>query len=85
MWILISIGLLAIILVLFWLYVMRSGKKPIEPMSAGMALGGIIGAIAGILLVEFAGFEYPVPAILWMLGMAAGEIIGLLYKKRTGA
>ena len=50
-------------------------------MSIGMAIGGIIGAVIGVAAVEFAGFEYPFPAILWLLGMAAGQIIGAVYKK----
>ena len=81
MWILIAIGILAVIMGLVGIYVMRSGKKPLEPMSAGMLAGGIAGVVAGILLVEFAGFEYPFPFILWLLGMAAGQITGLIYKK----
>jgi hypothetical protein len=39
--------------------------------------------VVGILLVEFAGFEYPFPVILWLLGMAAGQIVGLVYKKKA--
>ncbi len=81
MWILIAIGILAVIIGLVGIYAMRRGKTPLEPMSAGMVAGGIIGVVVGILLVEFAGFEYPFPFILWLLGMAAGQIIGLIYKK----
>ena len=69
------------IIALFVVYAKRKGAKPLEPMSMGMLAGGIVGVAAGILLVEFAGFEYPFPIILWMLGMAAGQIIGLAYKK----
>ncbi|MFH1587240.1 MAG: hypothetical protein ABID38_05260 [Candidatus Diapherotrites archaeon] len=83
MWVLIAIGAVVVILGLVWLYAMRKGKTPLEPMSVGMAAGGIVGAVVGILLVEFAGFEYPFPAILWMLGMAAGLIIGQVYKKKV--
>lgn len=81
MWILITIGVLVIILGIVCIYAMRKGKRPLEPMSVGMAAGGIIGVAIGILLVELAGFEYPLPFIIWLLGMAAGQIIGLLYKK----
>jgi uncharacterized membrane protein YfcA len=82
MWILIAIGILVVFLGLIGIYVMRRDKAPLEPVSVGMAAGGIIGVVIGILLVEFAGFEYSFAAILWMGGMAAGQIIGLIYKKR---
>ena len=82
MWILIAVGILVIILGIVALYAMKKGNTHLDPMSVGMAAGGIVGAVIGILLVEFAGFEYPFPAILWMLGMAAGQIIGLIYKKK---
>lgn len=81
MWILITVCILAVIVGLVGIYAMRTGKKPLEPMSAGMMAGGIVGVVIGILLVEFAGFEYPFPIILWFLGMAAGQITGLIYKK----
>jgi len=83
MWVLIVIGAVVVILGLVWFYAKRNGKSlTAEPMYIGMAAGGIVGAVTGILLVEFAGFEYPFPAILWMLGMAAGLIIGQVYKKK---
>jgi len=81
MWIIIAIGILVVILGIIGIYAMRREKKPLEPVSVGMAAGGIIGVVIGILLVEFAGFEYPFPIILWLVGMAAGQIIGLVYKK----
>jgi hypothetical protein len=81
MWILITIGILVVVLGLVGIYAMRSGKKPLEPMSTGMLAGGVAGVAIGILLVEFAGFEYPLPFIFWLLGMATGQIIGLIYKK----
>jgi uncharacterized membrane protein YfcA len=81
MWILITIGILAVIIGLVGIYATRRVKTPLEPMSTGMVAGGIAGVVVGILLVEFAGFEYPIPVILWFLGMAAGQIIGLIYKK----
>ncbi len=46
-----------------------------------MAIGGITGVVIGIMLVEFAGYSYPFPVILWMLGMAAGQLGGILYDK----
>ena len=81
MWILIVVGILVVVIGLIGIYAMKRGKTPLEPMSAGMVAGGIVGVVAGILLVEFAGFEYPFPVILWLLGMAAGQIIGFIYKK----
>jgi hypothetical protein len=81
MLILIAIAILAVIIGLVGIYAIRTGKKPLEPMSAGMMAGGVAGVVAGILMVEFAGFEYPFPVILWFLGMAAGQIAGLIYKK----
>ena len=89
MWVITVIGILAVIVVLLGLFFMRRGlskesleQKPVR-MSIGMAVGGIIGVVIGIAAVEFAGFEYPFPAITWMLGMAAGQIIGLVYKKKV--
>ena len=81
MWILIVIGILVVIIGIVGIYAMRRGKTPLEPVSTGMMAGGIAGVVVGILLVEFAGFEYPFPVILWFLGMAAGQIIQLIYKK----
>lgn len=82
MWVLIAIGILIVILGLVAIVAMRKGKTPLEPMSVGMAAGGIVGVVVGIAMVELAGFEYPFPFITWMLGMAAGQVIGFLYKKR---
>lgn len=81
MLILITIVILAVIIVLIGIYAKRRGITPFEPMSTGMMAGGIVGVVVGILMVEFAGFEYPFPVILWFLGMAAGQITGLIYKK----
>jgi len=81
MWVLIAIGVIIVILGLVVIIAMRKGKTPLEPMSVGMAAGGIVGVVVGIALVELAGFEYPVPAITWMLGMAAGQVIGFLYRR----
>ena len=82
MWILITIGILAVLVILLGLYVLRKEKTKIHPMEKGMALGGIAGVLIGIALVEFWGYEYPVPVILWMLGMAGGQLIGWLYSRK---
>ncbi len=55
--------------------------KDVARWSIGMAIGGITGAVIGIMLVEFAGYSYPLPAISWMLGMAAGQVGGVLYSR----
>jgi len=49
--------------------------------SIGMAVGGTVGIIIGILLVEFAGYSYPLPFVLWFGGMAIGQLSGVLYNK----
>lgn len=82
MWILITIGIAAVVIILLGLFVIGKGKVRIHPMEKGMALGGIVGVLIGIALVEFWGYEYPLPAILWMLGMAGGQLIGWLYNTR---
>ncbi len=81
MWILMTVGILAVLVILAGLYIRRQGKT-IHPMEKGMALGGIAGMLIGIALVEFWGYEYPVPFILWMLGMAGGQLIGRLYSRK---
>lgn len=81
MWILISVVILGVLVILAGIYLMRKEKK-IDPMNQGMALGGIAGVLIGIALVEFWGYEYPVPVILWMLGMAAGQLIGWLKRRK---
>lgn len=78
------LGLLIGGLVFFW----RS-RRNIQPGEAkalgkqfiGMGVGGAAGAIIGILLVEYWGYSYPLPVVLWMIGMAAGQIGGILYSK----
>jgi uncharacterized membrane protein YfcA len=55
-------------------------RKAATPAFLG-AIGGLLGALTGIVLVEFAGFEYPFPFILFMLGMAAGQIAGVAYTR----
>jgi len=81
MWILISIGI-AVIVILLGLFVIRKEKTKINPINKGMALGGIVGMLIGISLVEFWGYGYPVPFILWMFGMAGGQLIGWFYNKK---
>lgn len=71
MWILILVAVLLVVLALV-MYFMR---RKLRPMDISMALGGAVGALAGIALVELWGYEYPVPFILWMLGMAAGQLV----------
>lgn len=78
------LGLLIGGLVFFW----RSRRniqpgevKPLGGQFIGMGVGGVAGAIIGILLVEFGGYSYPLAAILWMMGMAAGQVGGILYSK----
>jgi hypothetical protein len=85
MWILISVGVLLVISGLLGLYVTRKEKKKMDPMQKGLAIGGIAGAITGIALVEFFGQSYPLPFVLWLLGMAIGQLAGWLYKKKRGS
>ena len=82
----IIIVILVLILVLFGIFLYRNknkaGKAQLPRYSLGGAIGGIIGSVVGIALVEFAGYSYPLPIILFFLGMAAGQIAGYLYQKR---
>ena len=82
MWILITIGILAVIGVLIGIFAMRKGRQKLDPMQVGMAIGGILGILAGITLVEFWGYKYPLPFILWLLGMAGGQLAGWFYKRK---
>ncbi len=82
MWILVTVGILAVIVILLGIFLVRKEKKEMHPMEKGMALGGIVGVLIGIALVEFWGYEYPVPVVLWMLGMAGGQLIGWLYERK---
>jgi hypothetical protein len=82
MWLLVLIGVLAVFTVFLGIFVMRKGRQKLDPMQSGMAVGGIVGMIVGILLVEFWGYEYPLPFVLWLLGMAGGQLIGWFYKRK---
>jgi hypothetical protein len=82
MWILIMIGIIAVLIVLLGIYVIGRGKQRLNPMQAGMTVGGIAGMVIGIALVELWGYEYPLPFILWLLGMAGGQLSGWLYKRK---
>lgn len=55
--------------------------KNVIRRSIGTIIGGITGIVVGMLLVEFAGYPYPLPFILWMLGMTAGQLGGFIYSK----
>ncbi|MFC2175231.1 hypothetical protein ACFLQ2_05225 [archaeon] len=81
MWILIAV-LVLLALTLAGFYLFRNKSTKLHPMETGMAVGGIVGMLVGIGMVEFAGFDYPVPWITWMLGMAGGQLIAHLWKKK---
>ncbi len=70
-----------ILLALVFVFVYRKKQKKMNPMEKGSAIGGIIGVLIGIALVEFWGYDYPLPFILFLLGMAAGNAIGYLYQR----
>ncbi len=75
--------ILAIVILLALLFVLiyRKKEKKLKPMSKGSVIGGIIGMLAGIALVEFWGYDYPLPFILFLLGMAAGQVVGYFYQR----
>lgn len=78
------LGLLIAGLVIFWRRrrnIPPGEAKPLSGQFIGMGVGGVAGAIIGILLVEFGGYSYPLPVVSWMLGMAAGQVGGILYSK----
>lgn len=81
--VLVAVLLLAMAaLFLFWKNrskVESEEAKNVARWSIGMGIGGTLGAVIGIVLVEFGGYSYPLPAILWMVGMAAGQLVGILY------
>jgi hypothetical protein len=85
-WIIIAI--LVSILVVFGIFLYwkknKAGEAKQPRYLLGGAIGGIIGSVVGIVLVEFAGYSYPLPAILFFLGIAAGQLAGYLYQKRRG-
>lgn len=85
-WLILVILLVLVVAGLFFFWKNLKKTEPTEARkvarwSIGMAVGGIIGAVTGIALVEFAGYSYPLPAVLWMVGMAAGQVGGILYSK----
>ena len=82
MWTLVMVGILAVLVILAGMYVLRRENAGMHPMENGMALGGIVGVLVGIALVEFWGYDYPVPVILWMLGMAGGQLVGWFYRRK---
>ena len=74
---------IVILLALVFVFIYREKKKKaLKPMEKGSAIGGIIGMLSGIVLVEFFGYDYPLPFILFLLGMAAGQLIGYLYQRK---
>jgi uncharacterized membrane protein len=84
-WILIAI--LVLLLVVFGVFLLyrkkiEAGEVEQPRYLLGGAIGGIIGSFVGIALVVFAGYSYPLPFILFLLGMAAGQLVGYLYQKR---
>jgi heme A synthase len=85
-WIILVVVLLLIIVGVFLFWRTRSRVTSEEAQdvvrwSIGMTAGGIAGIVIGIMLVEFAGYEYPLPVVLWFFGMAAGQIGGVLYNR----
>ncbi len=85
-WIILIVVLLLVIVAMFLYWRTRSEVKPGEAKevarwSIGMSIGGIAGVVIGIMLVEYAGYSYPLPVITWMLGMAAGQLGGVLYSR----
>ena len=88
-WIILVVVLLLVVACLFFFWkncrqVESKEAKRVAGWSIGMGIGGISGAVIGIMLVEFADYTYPLPAILWMLGMAAGQLGGILYSRCRG-
>ncbi|MGD2248185.1 MAG: hypothetical protein PVF58_07235 [Candidatus Methanofastidiosia archaeon] len=85
-WIIFGTVLLLVIggVVLFLKSIRKAESKEAQDTvrwSIGMTIGGIAGMVIGIMLVEFAGYAYELPFILWLIGMAAGQISGILYNR----
>lgn len=85
-WIILVVVLLLVMAGLFFFWrnyrqVESKEAKRVSRWSIGMGIGGITGAVLGIMLVEFADYSYPLPVILWMLGMAAGQLGGIIYSR----
>jgi hypothetical protein len=78
------LGLLIAGLVFIWRRyrnIQPGEANPLGKQFIGMGVGGVAGAIIGILLVEYGGYSYPLPAVSWMIGMAAGQVGGILYSR----
>ncbi len=82
MWIPILIAILGVLIAFIGIYIFHKGKQKLEPMQIGMAIGGIVGILVGIALVELWGYEYPLPFVLWFLGMAGGQLADWLLKRK---
>ncbi len=86
MWIILVAVLLLVIAGLFLFWKNRDKVKSEEAgwvvwWSIGMTIGGITGIVVGILLVEFAGYSYPLPFVLWLAGIVTGQVGGVLYSR----
>ncbi|MBU7040850.1 MAG: hypothetical protein HXS45_08565 [Theionarchaea archaeon] len=86
MWIVLILVIVLLIAGVITFWIDRKNKQSEETRergkwSIGMGLGGAFGAVIGILLVEYGGYSYPLPVILWMMGMAAGQVVGIVYSR----
>lgn len=84
MWVLFMVVAIGVILLALAAYVFVTNRKArkFNKWDTAMAWGALVGAFIGIGLVEFGGYEYPLPFILLLLGSAAGQVIGFLVKHR---
>jgi hypothetical protein len=85
-WIVLVVVVLLVLAGLFLFWRTRSRvtseeARAVVRWSIGMTTGGIAGIVIGIMLVEFAGYSYPFPFVLWLVGMAAGQVGGILYNR----
>jgi hypothetical protein len=72
----------SVLIVFLGIYVLRRERQRLDPIQAGMAVVGILGIMDGIALVELWGYEYPLPFVLWLLGMAGGQLTGWFFKRK---
>lgn len=79
-WILIAVLVGVLLVAAVWYVYVKKGKR-VRPMQTAPAVGAVVGALVGIALVEFAGWEYPSPFILLLLGMAAGHLVSYFYQR----